>query len=371
MLSEGKSSSRTEVLLDLQTTACNSPSKKAEVPCNIPGSGAIRMGRWKLLHGHNGVWGPGSKGSADCVARQTQHNVPKSYPIPIPTNETNPWCPYGWTPPPRQSKDYELPIPAPESSSWPGPCADGQLPCKMPENAGYLTGHTLLFDVVDDMFEQKNVAAENPKVVAQLLARLLQYNMSHCSGQRCLPDNAGGPRGEPSQFNRSSEVGQLQEQSINKIWLPWRGNPEPAACDTNRSSAINPRTAVHSNMDSPVIHKQNTQIFLNGWCWDQAWSGGGVAPMSVQISVDDEVIVQRLLANISRAGLPSKTGAPNTEHGFTYTLRGPVVKSLLSDGLHQIGVNIFLGPSANSSVVPMRGSPKCLKNGAIIVCPAI
>jgi arylsulfatase B/arylsulfatase I/J len=55
MLSAGAASARTEVLLDLQTTARNPAAKKAGTTV-IPGSGAIRVGKWKLLHGHQGVW---------------------------------------------------------------------------------------------------------------------------------------------------------------------------------------------------------------------------------------------------------------------------------------------------------------------------
>jgi hypothetical protein len=50
----------------------------------------------------------------------------------------------------------------------------------MPRDSGYLTGQSLLFDVVADMYEEYNVAAENPDVVARLMARLQRFNTSHC-----------------------------------------------------------------------------------------------------------------------------------------------------------------------------------------------
>ena len=46
----GEKSQREEVLLDLQSTAKNIHASAT----HIPGSGAIRVGRWKLLHGHVG-----------------------------------------------------------------------------------------------------------------------------------------------------------------------------------------------------------------------------------------------------------------------------------------------------------------------------
>jgi hypothetical protein len=51
----------------------------------------------------------------------------------------------------------------------------------MPRDASYLTGLTMLFDIVADMYEEHNVAAENPDVVARLLSRLQQFNTSHCA----------------------------------------------------------------------------------------------------------------------------------------------------------------------------------------------
>ena len=116
------------MLLDLQTTAANPAAHKAGAT-RIPGSGAIRVGRWKLLHGHQGVW-PGQ-----CTLR-APNPPPKTFPIPVPANETNPWCPFGWTPPPRADGKYQPPQPPPEAAGW--PCG-GTLPCQTPTDSGYVT----------------------------------------------------------------------------------------------------------------------------------------------------------------------------------------------------------------------------------------
>ena len=84
------------------------------------------------------------------------------------------------------------------------------------------------FDVVEDMAERHNLAAKYPHIVQRLLQRLQTYNNTHCGGLRCQPDNAGGPLGQPSTKGGPHGV---------PVWLPWRGNSNPEACDTDRDPA--------------------------------------------------------------------------------------------------------------------------------------
>jgi hypothetical protein len=104
----------------------------------------------------------------------------------------------------------------------------------MPRDSGYLTGQTLLFDVVADMYEEYNVAAENPDVVARLMARLQRFSTSHCAGERCLPDQAGGPKGVPVNDTNAACVVLPWKGVCMPFWKPWRGNPSPEKCDTDR-----------------------------------------------------------------------------------------------------------------------------------------
>ena len=82
--------------------------------------------------------------------------------------------------------------------------------------------------MVSDPFEEHDAAASNPDVVAMLLKRLQAYNLTHCGGQSCPKDAADHPqsRGSPTA---------VRGVPGGKAWLPWRGNPDPAACDTNRA----------------------------------------------------------------------------------------------------------------------------------------
>jgi hypothetical protein len=55
---------RTEVLLNLIATA---PTGGAGAGTRVPGQGAIRVGKWKLMHGHTCQWG--IYGCSSCTAR--------------------------------------------------------------------------------------------------------------------------------------------------------------------------------------------------------------------------------------------------------------------------------------------------------------
>ena len=266
----------------------------------------------------------------------------------------------GWTPPPRADGQYELPRPPPDVNCTTLPCAIGL-------DSPYVAGHTMLFDVVGDMFEEHNVAAQNPAVVAQLLARLNTYNMSHCGGTRCLPDNAGGAKGKPTQNDPRMPAGEA-------VWLPWRGDPTPSKCDTNRASTPVPGADVRSNLDPPSFKPGKPGVLhLLGWCWDHAWAGGGVPPMLVRVSVDGKVVHDRIVANVTRAGLPSKTGAPNTEHGFDLYLKGADAKTLAgATGVHRLDVDVHVDPSGSAAggTVPIKNSPVCFrKGGTVCECP--
>ena len=356
MLSLGAPSARTEVLLHLQSAAHSSKT----TPTAIPGSGAIRIGKWKLLHGHAGASGPAA---GACVARTGIAGPPNAVPIAgWGGNESTPWCPFGWTPPPRADGQYELPRPPPELN-----CSS--LPCPIAPDSPYLAGQTQLFDMEADMFEEHDVAAQYPDVVARLLARLQYFNHSHCGGQQCEDDPGKHyPQGVPVPDAAMGET---------RVWLPWRGDPSPGMCDTARppptpppTPAPAPGTSLHSQIIGFSIQntKRGFHLAGKGWCWDGGWAGGGVPAMTVRLSCDGKPVMT-VVANVTRPNL-MHTGAPNNEHGFQVGESGSWVQALAGSGRHRLDIEVFLDPvpSAASEVLALNGSPVCFSGGSPTSC---
>jgi len=209
-LSQGTPSPRKELLIELDPFDCFTFGS-----CNIPGRGAIRIGKWKLIHGHTGMWdgqnwSPGN--TSNCYPRDG--SVQTGLILNITPATSPPFCPTGWVPPPGSG----LPIiPPPDVLACHDENGNPKLPCSV-EGTPYLTGSTWLFDVVGDPFERVDVSSVYPEIVAQLLSRLQQFNATKIPQSRSPVD----PRSDPSRFGG--------------VWTPWRGNPNPQTCDPNTTS---------------------------------------------------------------------------------------------------------------------------------------
>ena len=366
MLTTGAPSLRTEVLLGNQPTKC---PPKSEGPCTMEGNGAIRIGKWKLMRGSVTGYLP----ATPCTARSGHGSKPNSTTLPIPANLSAPICVWGWNPPPQADPSkYELPH-WPEDLNY----ACSSLPCNIPSNSTYVTGRIMLFDVVNDIVEEHDVAAENPSVVATLLNRLLQLNNTHCGGGPCPSDKKrpdAGPPGIPS--NSTSAMPGVD------VWMPFRGDlSNPGACSTDRSpldpppTPPNPSKGLQSSMKAVTIKSTKKGLMLqgSGWCFDAAWAGGGVAPMMIQLSVDGKP-AEQMVANVERPiNFPNASGAPNREHGFVLQEYGSWVDVLGSAGTHTLAVDVFTdqtaaAPEPTGPTEPVGHSPFCFKNRNLVPC---
>lgn len=324
-ISTGAPSARSEVLLNL-LTGCH-----PGVPCRVAGQYALRQDQWKLIYGHTSVFATTTvhkAGGDECVAR-TGIAQPNTIPLPVTAATSPPFCPAGWVPPPESGLQ---PLPPPDVN-----CSS--LPCNL-SNSAYMEGGVFLFDVVADPGEHNNLAAEHPDIVAKLLARLRFYNASQIPQE----NGADDPRSNPNRFGG--------------VWTPWRGDPDPAKCSTNMTV---PGEHLRSNFDGVRCTGKAT-CTLQGWLWDPDM-GGGREALTVQISLDNQILATQV-ADIPRAGLPSKTGAPNTEHGFQYTLTAQQAAAFAT-GRHRATVSAVY---PHGALVDINRSPQCYSNEKEVPC---
>lgn len=137
-ITKGEPSPRTEMLLNLVATGSSS---------TVPGQGAIRIGKWKLLHGHTCVWGA-LCGNCSLRDGKVHNSPPWEQPLPVTAATTPPFCPNGWTPPPESG---DRPRPPPDG---PGVDCHGHSPCSFP-NSSLIEGTTLLFDIEADPYVRR------------------------------------------------------------------------------------------------------------------------------------------------------------------------------------------------------------------------
>jgi hypothetical protein len=164
-LSSGSPSPRTSALLYLDPFACF--AGQTPVPCSIPGQGAIRVGQYKLIHGHVGTYAGKTNVTTQFCGGRDGDAQRNTIPLNVTPATSPPFCPAGWVTPPGSGLPAVLAPPEERNGS----CTT--TPCLLPADG------TFLFDVVSDPTEQHDLAAELPEVVAELLAAL-QVSVARC-----------------------------------------------------------------------------------------------------------------------------------------------------------------------------------------------
>ena len=328
-LSTGAPSPRTEALLYLMPYGCFTGDN---VPCLVPGQAALRVGRYKLIHGHVAQYMGTSNVSGQFCGPRDGVAQGGTTPLNVTVATTPPFCPTGWV-----DLDESVRVP-PEEAGPGGSCATGP-PCRLPGASPLLAGGTFLYDVVGDLTEQHDLAAEMPALVAQLLARLAAINATNVPQSNSPAD----PDSNPSRFGG--------------VWTPWRGNPDPAVCDPNATALPAPGAwTVHSSFDGARFTGSNAS--LSGWAWSPNATGGGIAPLTVSIVVDGRVL-GNVSATLVRPNLP-KAGAPNTEHGYDYS----VGDALAGADTHEVQVLV----DTPSGGVSSAGTPACFRAAVRVAC---
>ncbi len=330
-LSTGAASPRTSALLYLDPFNCFAG---VDVPCAVPGQAAIRSGAFKLISGHVGTY-QGATGNVTtqfCGAHDgdLQPTLP---PLNVTPATSPPFCPSGWV-----ALDGGVRAP-PEEAGAGGACAS--TPCRLPGASPLLAGGVFLYNVVDDMAEEHDLAAAMPGKVAELLAALQAINATNVPQSNSALDPAAAP---------SKHGG---------VWTPWRGSAVPADCDPNVSAST-----VKSNFDGVVWNSSG--VIASGWAWSPQAADGGRAPLNVSFAIDG-VPVGSVVAVVPRPGLVPKTGAPDDKHGFAWTLPPAAAAAINAPGKHVFSAAVA-APGGEEE--PVINSPKCYSARSPVRCGA-
>ena len=333
-LSQGAPSPRNWALLYLDPFNCF--TGHSAVPCHVPGQGAIRVGKYKLIHGHVGSYaGANNVSTQFCGARDgsTQPTIP---PLNVSRATSPPFCPAGWVLPPG------APGPAVRAPPEEAARACAALPCLLPADSPLLAGGTFLFDVVGDMTEEHDLAAALPEVAAALLAQLQAINATNVPQAHSANDPASDPK------------------NFAGVWTPWRGDADPAACDPNAT-----RADIRSAFDGATFGAGGA-VELAGWAWSPAAAAGGRAALNVSFYVNGARVGGQVADAPRPPAFMNKTGAPNVEHGFAWPVAPPALAANMSRGAQV--VRVLIAPPDGSAPVESQGSPRCYVDGRASRC---
>ena len=82
----------------------------------------------------------------------------------------------------------------------------------------------------------------------------------------------------------------------------------------------------------------------------------------------DGAVVDYVVANVTRPGLPSHTGVPNAQHGFSFSLPDAAAAKLAGAGKHSMAVDAITvqGGTPSSPTKPCNSSPICFEDGKLL-----
>jgi hypothetical protein len=202
---------------------------------------------------------------------------------------------------------------------------NGKVPCFFP-NSTYIKGGTFLFNVESDPYEEHEVSAQNPAVVAQLMKRL-QVFLDKKIPQENYPTD---PRSNPKNFGG--------------VWTPWEGDPNPEKCDKPDPP---PPPQLMSSLDGVSITP--AACMISGWC-----SGPGYSGPSLEVRV---LIDGKKVANAT-ASVHRKIAG---DHGFAIPLDCAMLEA---NKKHKIEADAMF----QGSWWELKRSPVCIANSKPVPC---
>ena len=198
------------------------------------------------------------------------------------------------------------------------------------------------------------MAAQNPDVLARLLARLAQYN------QTLIPN-----------IVQPFDTNSCPQHFPSDAWTPWLNStpPLPPA----------PPTPPHPGLNSSIERsqegvKKGKGLLASGWCCDGEWPDGGYESSTVVVRVDplppsrQNPVLATFQANLTRAGLNTTHHVcPNQQHGFQWLLDIPKY-GLVPKIKYQILFNVIRAPEAGGKEQALHNSPQCVRGGEGVAC---
>jgi hypothetical protein len=206
---------------------------------------------------------------------------------------------------------------------------------------------TCLFDLHSDPTERTDVSAQNPDVVAKLMARIQEYN-------RTLVPNVVQP------FDMNS----CPVNFATDAWTPWLNSTPPLP-------PAPPYTPPGLNSSTKLTTAKG-QLSASGWVCDGKLLDHGYSPTTVIIRISPPLVANNgsqilatIVANVKREGLNTTHDVcPNQLHGFTWTFdptkMDPATK-------YKLDFNAVRAPAAGGKEQEMEGgAPYCVKNGKVL-----
>ena len=198
------------------------------------------------------------------------------------------------------------------------------------------------------------MAADNPDVLARLLARLAEYN------QTLIPN-----------IVQPFDTNSCPQHFASDAWTPWLNSTPPLP----PAPPAPPHPGLNSSVEkSTKWAREGRGLLTGGWCCDGEWADGGHNASTIVVRVEPlppnrhDPVLASFRADLARAGLNTTHDVcPNQQHGFQWVL--DVAKIGLSPTIkYKILFNAIRAPEAGGKEQALHNSPQCVHDGKGVAC---